>query len=268
MHFRLTSLLVAMLAVFLAPVAAHAVSIQLSLQYVGSFKSDFSTPAGYTLGGAPVDRTLIKPDDVQQYELFATVNTTGAVVTGTGTAALQYLQLDVNGGTGWSAYPSTGYAGDLSVNIDPPPPGPAGGGSGPLFSTNQDAGTAFDLKDITAITNRAQATASNGHPGENLAGGLVGPVHLGTLYLSLNGAQIPAAQTSTNYSIGPTAVPGNFFLWNGSAGTPSGIDETSAVTAGSSASVVVAVTPVPEPATIALMGLAGIGLLVVRRRSR
>jgi hypothetical protein len=237
MKFKILLALAALLG--MSPLAANAASIALSLQYVGSTKADYTTPAGYSLAN-PITPGQVLPSDVHQFAIYFKVNGL------TGTQALQYLAVDVNLGagltpeTGGGAYPA--YGGNLLDIIDPPGPPPAA----PLFQFNAETGNPFDLKEITGITNQAQAVAAK--PGD------AAPYKLGDFYVNYTGN----ATTTINL----VKRPGDTWFYY-PATTGAAIDAGSDITGAS-----FTITAVPEPSTLALAA-AGLSLgLVGLRRSR
>lgn len=232
------SIFLALACALFVPGVVNAASVDLILEYVGSFESDFSTPVGYSLNN-PLLPGTVDPTDVHQFAIkFSAEGLPGD-------QSLSYFAVNTILGSGLTPAPFAGqaYFGNTTVSYDPPGPPP----SGPLFLINEDLGVAGDLQEITVATNQPAAVGLN--PGE------AAPFYMGDFYVQFEG------QSSATLQV--VKRPGDVLLyWPGASGS-----EQEAVDYDiSSASF--AITVVPEPGAIVMLSMAAAGLALVRRRVR
>jgi hypothetical protein len=165
--------------------------------------------------------------------------------------AFQAMTLDIDlgpgltpatGGNAFAAYGPSAFASTHS--FDPPPPGPGGGGAAPLWNQNSEAGNQFDLQDLTFIA--AQVPAVNLNPGEQA------PYYLGDFFLNFDGLQSSSIAIRNN-------TGDVWAYWPGPSGS-------AVLVAGDTiAPATFAITVVPEPGSVIILSMAGVGLALARR---
>jgi hypothetical protein len=288
---------VAMIVAMVGVMSASAATLSLSLEYYGSFTDEYaSEPATYALvDGAIVDAgdmvtvlpaSVVAPTDIHQFNIYYSLDPSAPPALNapnptngwTPEHSLQQLILDVKLGAGLtqaSGLPYTPYMypDDPTGRFDPPPTGSGGGAARSLYTDNSD-GTG-NLERIMATTDGLAAHGLD--PGE------AEPKLMGWFYLNWTPGADP---TSVSLIPSASAPVDPWLLWvngyidtktpythsTGDAYAPPASDMYGSVNSGSGFEFDMTgdfdLPPgIPEPSTIALFGLAFVGLFGLIRRS-
>jgi hypothetical protein len=232
------TIVLAIVAAALSAASTQAASINLAIRYSGSLAAaDGQTPIGTPLLDTP---PTYVPGAFHAFDVLMTLSDM------TPAQDFQAVQFDINLDGFTPAYFGA-WVGNNPI-FDPPGPPPGV----PMFANNSDGGSHLnDLKRIAAF-----ATSTFGvfgyRPGEE------GPFLLGTAYLEWDG-------TFDGGSIGLNITPNGALPWGIFDGTtPVALDASQFTTNGGS----ITFTPIPEPATIVLLGFAMLAVAGFRLRSR
>jgi hypothetical protein len=208
-RFRLASGLAVMTA--LAGVApASAAGLQMSLEYVGSYTSEWE-PTGYSLAdGEWMVVGTVNPTDIHQFDIYFELDPSSPPDPGPGNPAqgqvaensLGFLIVDVVLGEGLTPTPGVPYMPGSNPIYDPPPAGPIGGAARSLYGHDEDQG----YPDLHRIEFATDALAAYGlDPGE------AAPFLMGSFFVNWDG------YTSTSLSVQPadSAPSDPWGLWVG-----------------------------------------------------
>jgi hypothetical protein len=241
-RFKLTIVLAIVATTLISAGSTGAASINLALRYSGSLAPDGSTSIGTPLLNVP---PTYVPGAYHAFEVLMTLSDM------TTAQDFQAVQFDINL-DGFTPADFGAWIGDIPI-FDPPGPPPGV----PIFANNSDGGeNTNDLKRIAVF-----ATSPGGvkglRPGE-ANGNLRFPFPLGTAYLEWDGM-------FDDGSIGLNVTPNGALPWGIYDGiTPIALDASQFTTIGGS----ITFTPIPEPATIMLIGVAMFGVVGYRSRNQ
>jgi hypothetical protein len=197
----------AMMVALVGVMSASAATLQLSLQYAGSYLADWNTTSYVLVDGQVVDAIdgvtimppgTVLPTDIHQFDIYYSLDPSAPPTpTGGSPAAgqvaensVQQVILDVVLGAGLTQEPTVPYSANPDPQAyDPAPAGAPGGASRALYTENSDA-TGL-LQRIIGTTDALAAFGKD--PGE------AAPSLLGSFYLNWDGV------TGTSLKLTPAA---------------------------------------------------------------